>query len=190
VPPSSLFCRTLWKSYLFNCRTKLAKLLCLKCLGRIDFVNFSFCHCRTSTWCPTVALLGSSRTSSTTKLSPSSPHLTTEAYEGSSSILNQDISILRSAYMVFGFRRSGGITNLYNLRTCETVSTFKDAGAHSYRTHEVARVVGRSRATGSIHPGTKLLRKVFVSRANDDAERGVYTGCCTTPDRRIRKWSR
>jgi hypothetical protein len=180
VPPSSLFCRTLWKSYLFNCRTKLAKLLCLKCFGRIDFVNFSFCHCRTSTWCPTVALLGSS----------SSPHLTTEAYEGSSSILNQDISILRSAYMVFGFRRSGGITNLYNLRTCETVSTFKDAGAHSYRTHEVARVVGRSRATGSIHPGTKLLRKVFVSRANDDAERGVYTGCCTTPDRRIRKWSR
>src|SRR5271155_483169 len=67
VAPSSLFCRTLWKSYLFNCRTKLAKLLCLKCLGRIDFVNFSF--------------------SSTTKLSPSSPHRTTDEYEGSSSIL-------------------------------------------------------------------------------------------------------
>ena len=43
VPLSSLLCRTLWKSYLFNCRTKLAKLLCLKCFGRICFVNFSFC---------------------------------------------------------------------------------------------------------------------------------------------------
>lgn len=41
-PFSSLLCRTLWKSYLLSCRTKLAKLLCLKCLGRIDFVNFSF----------------------------------------------------------------------------------------------------------------------------------------------------
>lgn len=44
-PPSSLLCRTLWKSYLFSCRTKLAKLLCLKCLGRMDFVNFSFFQC-------------------------------------------------------------------------------------------------------------------------------------------------
>lgn len=41
--PFSSFCRTLWKSYLFSCRTKLAKLLCLKCLGRMVFVNFSFC---------------------------------------------------------------------------------------------------------------------------------------------------
>ena len=44
--PSSLACRTLWKSYLLSCRTKLAKLLCLKCFGRICFVNFSFCHGR------------------------------------------------------------------------------------------------------------------------------------------------
>ena len=44
VPPSSLLCRTLWKSYLFSCRTKLAKLLCLKCFGRMCFVNFSFCR--------------------------------------------------------------------------------------------------------------------------------------------------
>lgn len=42
-PLSSLLCRTLWKSYLLSCRTKLAKLLCLKCLGRIDLVNLSFC---------------------------------------------------------------------------------------------------------------------------------------------------
>jgi hypothetical protein len=42
-PFSSLLCRTLWKSYLFSWRTKLAKLLCLKCLGRMCFVNFSFC---------------------------------------------------------------------------------------------------------------------------------------------------
>ena len=41
-PLSSLLCRTLWKSYLLSWRTKLAKLLCLKCLGRIDFVNLSF----------------------------------------------------------------------------------------------------------------------------------------------------
>lgn len=40
-PFSSLFCRTLWKSYLFSWRTKLAKLLCLKCLGRMVLVNFS-----------------------------------------------------------------------------------------------------------------------------------------------------
>lgn len=44
VPPSSLLCRTLWKSYLFSWRTKLAKLLCLKCFGRMCFVNFSFCN--------------------------------------------------------------------------------------------------------------------------------------------------
>lgn len=43
VPPSSLLCRTLWKSYLFSCRTKEAKLLCLKCFGSMCFVNFSFC---------------------------------------------------------------------------------------------------------------------------------------------------
>lgn len=42
-PLSSLLCRTLWKSYLLSWRTKLAKLLCLKCLGRIDLVNLSFC---------------------------------------------------------------------------------------------------------------------------------------------------
>jgi len=55
--PSSVF-RTLWKSYLgisscetnvasylFNCRTKLAKLECLKCRGRTLFVN-SFCWAR------------------------------------------------------------------------------------------------------------------------------------------------
>ena len=42
-PFSSLFWRTLWKSYLFSWRTKLAKLLCLKCLGRIVLVNFSHC---------------------------------------------------------------------------------------------------------------------------------------------------
>jgi hypothetical protein len=42
-PLSSLLCRTLWKSYLFSCRTKLAKLLCLKCLGSMCLVNFSFC---------------------------------------------------------------------------------------------------------------------------------------------------
>lgn len=44
VPPSSLLCRTLWKSYLFSWRTKLAKLLCLKCFGRMCLVNFSFCR--------------------------------------------------------------------------------------------------------------------------------------------------
>lgn len=42
-PLSSLLWRTLWKSYLFSWRTKLAKLLCLKCLGRMDLVNLSFC---------------------------------------------------------------------------------------------------------------------------------------------------
>lgn len=42
--PLSSLCLTLWKSYLFSCRTKLAKLLCLKCFGSIAFVNFSFCR--------------------------------------------------------------------------------------------------------------------------------------------------
>jgi hypothetical protein len=42
--PLSSLCLTLWKSYLFNWRTKLAKLLCLKCFGRIVLVNFSFCR--------------------------------------------------------------------------------------------------------------------------------------------------
>ena len=32
---------TLWKSYLLSCRIKLDMLLCLKCFGRIDRVNFS-----------------------------------------------------------------------------------------------------------------------------------------------------
>jgi hypothetical protein len=41
-PFSSLLWRTLWKSYLLSWRTKLAKLLCLKCFGRMCFVNFSF----------------------------------------------------------------------------------------------------------------------------------------------------
>lgn len=41
-PVSSLLWRTLWKSYLFSWRTKLAKLLCLKCFGRMDLVNLSF----------------------------------------------------------------------------------------------------------------------------------------------------
>lgn len=40
--PFSSLCRTLWKSYLLSCRTKLAKLLCLKCFGSIVLVNFSF----------------------------------------------------------------------------------------------------------------------------------------------------
>lgn len=44
--PFSSFCLTLWKSYLFSWRTKLAKLLCLKCFGSIVFVNFSFCSWR------------------------------------------------------------------------------------------------------------------------------------------------
>ena len=35
---SSMFF-TLWKSYLFNCRTKLAKFECLNMRGRMDFVN-------------------------------------------------------------------------------------------------------------------------------------------------------
>ena len=39
-----MLCRTLWKSYLLSWRTKLAKLLCLKCFGRMCFVNFSFCE--------------------------------------------------------------------------------------------------------------------------------------------------
>lgn len=45
APLSSVW-RTLWKSYLFSCRTKLAKLLCLKCFGKIVLVNFSFCSPR------------------------------------------------------------------------------------------------------------------------------------------------
>ncbi|KAH3680032.1 hypothetical protein WICPIJ_008445 [Wickerhamomyces pijperi] len=65
---SSLDCLTLWKSYLFNCLTKLAKLECLKCLGRISFVN--------------------SLLSMTTNESPLSVHLTILEYELSSNIRN------------------------------------------------------------------------------------------------------
>lgn len=83
---SSLLCLTLWKSYLFSWRTKLAKLLCLKCFGRMALVNFSFWK-----WSETAhhdeQRSKGNHTSSTTKLSPSSPHRTTCEYEGSSSIL-------------------------------------------------------------------------------------------------------
>ena len=57
-PFSSLLCRTLWKSYLLSWRTKLAKLLCLKCLGRIDLVNLSFCaRYQLGRWMKIVGLL-------------------------------------------------------------------------------------------------------------------------------------
>ena len=59
--------RTLWKSYLFNCRTKEAKLECLNMRGRMVFVN--------------------SFMSLTTKQSPLGPHETTSANDESSSIL-------------------------------------------------------------------------------------------------------
>lgn len=84
--PSSFACRTLWKSYLFSCRTKLAKLLCLKCFGRICFVNFSFCHGVREFCCVRDSAYPTSRT---TKLSPSFPHLTTLSSCGLSSILQQ-----------------------------------------------------------------------------------------------------
>lgn len=83
---SSLLCLTLWKSYLFSCRTKLAKLLCLKCFGRMDLVNRSFYSANQRSR----AISGENAirlTSSTTKLSISSPHRTIDAYDGSSSIL-------------------------------------------------------------------------------------------------------
>ena len=64
--------RTLWKSYLFSCRTKEAKLECLNMRGRIDFVN--------------------SFMSFTTKQSPCGPHDTTGWNAGSSSILHTAIS--------------------------------------------------------------------------------------------------
>ncbi len=92
--PLSSLCLTLWKSYLFNWRTKLAKLLCLKCFGRIIFVNFSFCHARSQSRASPMAIGVSvsgpaRRTSRTTKLSPSALHRTTELYVGSSSILRR-----------------------------------------------------------------------------------------------------
>ena len=76
-PLSSLLCRTLWKSYLFSCLTKLAKLLCLKCFGRIDLVNRSFCS--PGQRYTKIVIIFMIPTSSTTKLSPSSPQRTTEA---------------------------------------------------------------------------------------------------------------
>ena len=84
VLPSSLLCRTLWKSYLLSCRTKLAKLLCLKCLGRICFVNFSFYNSVSRGYFDHGRSWPTSRT---TKLSPSFPHLTTLSSCGLSSIL-------------------------------------------------------------------------------------------------------
>ena len=88
-PFSSLLCRTLWKSYLFSCRTKLAKLLCLKCFGSMDLVNFSFCpSCEYGRRHGEIA-----RTSRTTKLSPSSPQRTTCEYVGSSNILLITVSL-------------------------------------------------------------------------------------------------
>ena len=61
--------RTLWKSYLFSCRTKDAKFECLNMRGRMDFVN--------------------SFMSLTTKQSPCGPHETTGWNAGSSSILHR-----------------------------------------------------------------------------------------------------
>jgi len=76
-------------------------------------------------------------TSSTTKLSPSFPHLTTLSSCGFSSILCECQRM-----------RSGQIchfTDLYSLRTWRYVSFALFAPSHGRCTHKVARVVGASR---------------------------------------------
>lgn len=106
-PFSSLLCRTLWKSYLFNWRTKLAKLLCLKCFGRMCLVNFSF---YATISIAHMSVKARRHTSSTTKLSPSFPHLTTLSSLGFSSILARVLVSTGCAHVVS--------TYLYSLRTC------------------------------------------------------------------------
>ena len=117
---SSLLCLTLWKSYLFSCRTKLAKLLCLKCLGSMDLVNRSFCTpiSQTATERSMECLL----TSNTTKLSISSPHRTTDAYDGSSSILCCTSALRTHARSRHKSALDLGAPYLYNFRTYAGVS--------------------------------------------------------------------
>lgn len=74
--------RNLWKSYLFNWRTKLAKLECLKCLGRICLAN--------------------SLGSLTTKVSPSFPHENIWGYAFSSNMLSCNIKLLKLFYLYKG----------------------------------------------------------------------------------------
>jgi hypothetical protein len=93
--PVSSLCLILWKSYLFSCRTKLAKLLCLKCFGRIVLVNWSVYTCDVNKLWRLVFKgipLARNHTSNTTKVSPSFPHLTNVLYAGSSSILVKNAS--------------------------------------------------------------------------------------------------
>jgi hypothetical protein len=93
------------------------------------------------------------RTSRTTKLSPSSPHLTTDAYVGSSSILNRYISIVHGGFSVFV---SAWIQVLLTCTVCAPVrrSANLQKRIAAAPTHKVARVVGRSRGAGSIHCGS------------------------------------
>lgn len=70
----------------------------------------------------TDTIAGRGTTSSTTKLSRSSPHLTTDAYEGSSSILDQRISVFRRATVVFASISVEMAAYLYSLRTCGIIS--------------------------------------------------------------------
>lgn len=107
---------TLWKSYLFSWRTKLAKLLCLKCFGSTRVENFSPYsgnrldtgpRKRTATFGKanspihaisrvqprgSVCSRGKAHTSRTTKESPSRVHLTMSSSSGSSSMLFTTVS--------------------------------------------------------------------------------------------------
>ena len=144
-PFSSLLCRTLWKSYLLSCRTKLAKLLCLKCFGRIDFVNLSFC--------PKLAMRN------TTQLlyrygSPPAPR----SYRARLPIVPlASKSDPRASFRIdcqLGFRNQRsetvdlGAAYLYSFRTCGmgSASPWQCNGTRRMATYKVTRTVGARRA--------------------------------------------
>jgi len=112
---------------LFNCRTKLAKLLCLKCFGRMPLVNFSFCGRH-------VSILGAdciarkgpyfNHNETVSLVTPSNDRRVRRVYQHPEPAIS-----LVSSRVCGGCVRAGrGATYLYNLRTWETMSKFSRRG--------------------------------------------------------------
>lgn len=116
---SSLFCLTLWKSYLFNCRTKLAKLLCLKCFGRINLVNFSFCHhCQHVTAANTRGMTYFENDEALSSLAPAHDRFIRRVFEHS--VILRISPIVASRLPVVQLIKLAA-AHLYSFRTCAKV---------------------------------------------------------------------
>ena len=115
-------------------------------------------------------LLGTVRTSSTTKLPPSSPQRTTWEYEGSSSILGR-ISTLRvwlvCLYHIVG---RGILVEFPDLRKCEPIVI--TGPSSDAKTHEITGAVGNTSAGHAGIPIHTLIEAHWIdfSDVNLDVE--------------------